>query len=271
MSGLVDGEVTTEELTELEELAVATDTTLDVMTADLHELRSSIARSMNDVAPPDGLRKAQLSVAVDAIATPHVDRVAPVRAVKRHRFASPWATPGRLQWAGSIAAGLLVVAGIGFVGVTAGRGSDQDSAGGGDETASEPSVPDSSESVASLEMTDAARPRMAAAASADLARAPLLAVQPVDPRVRAGDFSEPNPVHPGRRSRLLPRRSGGLRSAMATRWTRNAWTPPARSERSTGLGIVEQDQDLFEVYRFEDGSTAVLQPSRVRRSRLLTQ
>jgi hypothetical protein len=116
---------------------------------------------------------------------------------------------------------------------------------------------DSSESVASLEMTDAAMAENGAAASADLARAPLLAVQPVDPRVRAGEF--PN------RIQFTPVDGVDSSPGDQAAYTGDGYSVEAQCLDAAraigaieGLGIVEQDQDLFEVYRFEDGSTAVL-------------
>lgn len=260
LSGLVDGEVTTDELTELEELAIATGTTLDVMTADLHALRESIAGSAIDTPVPEGLRATQLSVALDDVSIP-IEQLSAARAAKRHRFSSPWLTAGRLQWAGSIAAGLLIVAGIGFIGANATRGADEDSAVSGDTIASERTAVDASESVASLEMEEDPAAQGGATMAADAASGgestPLLPVEAVGTEVAPGDLST--------RIQLTPIDEADAARDSAAMPESDRFSLPLQcltDARSIGpidsFGIAQRAEDLFEVYLFRDGSSVVL-------------
>lgn len=261
LSGLVDGEVTTEELTELEELAIAKGTTLDVMTADFHAVRGSIAESVIDTQVPEGLRNAELSMALDEVMTPPIEQLAATRAAKRHRFSSPWLTAGRLQWAGSIAAGLLVVAGIGFIGANATRGADEDSAASSDTTASERTGVDASESVASLEMEEDPAAQNGATMAADAAgggdSAPVLPVEAVGTEVAPADLSS--------RIQLTPIDQANASLDPDATAESDRYSLPLQCVADAGsigaidsFGIAQRAQDLLEVYVFEDGSSVVL-------------
>ncbi|NNF54474.1 MAG: hypothetical protein HKN03_08530 [Acidimicrobiales bacterium] len=122
LSAMADGELTPAELLELEEAAVATNSTVQEMAVPFHEGQALAAASVLDLRSPPALRHQQLRSAVDQLDQPEVASLAGARATlasKQHHQRR------RMQRLSSVAAALVVVAGIGIIGSQlGGSGSD---------------------------------------------------------------------------------------------------------------------------------------------------
>ncbi len=131
LSAMVDGELTPAELLELEETAVATNSTVQEMAAPFHDGQALAAGSVLYLHSPPALRHQQLRNALAQLEQPEVASLAAARAKladKQHHQRR------RMQRLSSVAAALVIVAGIGIIGSQLG-GSGSDEAASDEESA----------------------------------------------------------------------------------------------------------------------------------------
>lgn len=121
LSAMVDGELSGDELVELEQLAVDEGTTLDAMAGDYQRVHDALSGSILVFRAPSDLRTQHLAVALDAAEDTGVVSLAAARADRLLLRRADGAR--RLQWLGGVAAAAVLVTGIGLA-AGVGRGGD---------------------------------------------------------------------------------------------------------------------------------------------------
>jgi len=152
LSALLDGELDSSALLDLEQLAVDTDTTIDALSVDLAASKSAITELGSDPAPSN-LRAQHIGAALDAMDSPEVMSLAAARVPRptddQAKTATSQRLNDRLRRLTAVAAVVAVVAGFGFLSLQGLNRSGSDS----DEAAS--SSDDSTASAATLERATA--------------------------------------------------------------------------------------------------------------------
>ncbi|MFW2380534.1 MAG: hypothetical protein ACN4GZ_02160 [Acidimicrobiales bacterium] len=150
LSALLDGELDSSELLDLEQLAVDTDTTIDALSVDLAASKTAITELGSDPAPSN-LRVQHIGAALDAMDSPEVVSLSAARVQRqtedRTKAAKAQRLNDRLRRLTAVAAVVAVVAGFGFLSLQGLDGSDDDEAASSSD--------DSTASAATLERATA--------------------------------------------------------------------------------------------------------------------
>lgn len=257
LSAMVDGELSGEELGELEQLAVDEGTTLEEMAGDYQHIHEALRSSVGVFRAPPGLRDRHLSVALEAAGEPGVASLAAARVNRR-----PSRPVGGLRpwpWLSGVAAALVVVAGIGLA-TTLGGGDDSEQAGtpsGIDDTAEESSqiVPTEPSSATSEELrAEAASDDASAGDAFDAAGESSLAAGSA-PVIVEG-------VAPAELASVVEFERAGAQDLDTPPEAESTTGLACLAEASSlgtldGFAVVLLDEQVYEVFRADTGLTAV--------------